>query len=185
MAMPALQPHFWHRSELAELPDDGNRYEVLDGELLVTPQAAHAHQLVAFELATALGAYVRAPGIGHLVAPGAVLFGGNELQPDIQVIPGPGVGLTWETAPAPMLVVEVLSPSTQERDRGVKLAAYRERLGIPAVWLVDLDARAIHVAEGPGGPLRTVRDTLRWHPAGAVEPLTLNVQELFRAAIGA
>lgn len=103
----------------------------------------------------------------------------------MQVVPGPGAGVTWETAPTPILVVEILSASTAARDRGEKLAAYRERLRIPSVWLVDIDERAIHVAEGPAGPLRTFRDVLEWCPAGAAEPFRLDVQKMFRTAIGA
>jgi Uma2 family endonuclease len=185
MVMPALQPRYWHRSELAELPRDGNRYEVLDGELLVTPQAAYAHQRVAYVLLRRIGACVEQSSTGVVIGPGALPFGPNELQPDIEVLPAPPPDGTWDTAPTPTLVVEVLSPSTEARDRGVKLAAYRERLAVPSVWLVDIDARVIHVAEGPAGPLRTVRDALEWRPAGAAEPFRLDVQAMFRDAIGA
>ena len=83
---PAPRP--WTRADLARLPDDGNRYEVLDGQLLVTPQATYAHQRVAIELAMRLEIYARQHAVAHVVGPGAVPFRKNELQPDVQVIPG-------------------------------------------------------------------------------------------------
>src|SRR6185369_2826864 len=81
-ARPRIRP--WTRADLARLPDDGNRYEVLDGALLVTPQASLPHQRVAFRLAVAIDAYTARHGVAHVVGPGAVPFGANELQPDVQ-----------------------------------------------------------------------------------------------------
>ena len=79
MVMAAIT-RLWHRRELARLPDDQNRYEVLDGRLLVTPQASYAHQRVAYELGVLLGQYVGVEGVGHVVGPGAIPFGSNELN---------------------------------------------------------------------------------------------------------
>lgn len=132
---PAPRP--WKRADLARLPDDGNRYEVLDGALLVTPKASQPHQLVAVELMILLERYVRPSRAAYVVGPGAVPFGENELQPDVQVIPGPRESSTWDFVPAPILVVEVLSTSTRRRDFGIKLDAFLGRVRVPTVWIVD------------------------------------------------
>jgi Uma2 family endonuclease len=173
----------WTRAELQRLPNDGNRYEVLDGRLLVTPQASPPHQRVIAAAFRRLDAYVRATGIGYVVGPGAVPFGDNELQPDVQVIPGPPHGDRWEDTPTPVLVVEVLSRSSRRHDAGVKLAACRTRLGVPAVWLVDHHAREVHVHE-TGTPFRVERETLVWHPTAVSEPLRMDLLTLFREALG-
>ncbi len=175
----AVRTRLWTRADLARLPDDGNRYEVLDGALLVTPQAAFEHQRVATRLAVALTRYCDAHGIGVVVAPGAVPRGRSELQPDVQVVPGtPPRRAKWTSLPRPLLVVEVLSDSTSRRDLGVKLDAYL-RWGIAEYWVVDIDARCVHVFR-PGGPEGRVIDAvLTWQPVAGVPALALQLNELF------
>src|SRR5579862_9510550 len=110
---PRTRP--WTRADLARLPDDGNRYEVLDGQLLVTPQASFPHQYAASELIAALGVYCRQHALGVVVGPGAVPFGKNELEPDVEVVPVAPRDITdtWDDAPRPILVIEVLSQGTR------------------------------------------------------------------------
>lgn len=169
----------WTRTDLARLPDDGNRYEVLDGALLVTPQAAFDHQAVATRLTVALSGYCTNYGVGVVVAPGAVPHGKSELQPDVQVIPGrPPRGAKWTSLPRPILVVEVLSDSTGRRDLGIKRDAYL-RWGIPLYWVVDLDARRVHVFRPEDSDGEVVENTLLWHPVPALAPLELRVADLF------
>ena len=153
-AARSLRTRAWTRADLERLPDDGNRYEVLDGALLVTPQAAFSHQEIATRLAVALSAYCMAHGIGGVVAPGSVPHGKSELQPDVQVIPGrPPRGAKWTSLPRPFLVVEVLSDSTSRRDLGVKRDAYL-RWGIPEYWAVDLDAKRVPYSGARTTPAR-------------------------------
>jgi Uma2 family endonuclease len=178
----AIRTRPWSRADLARLPDDGNRYEVLDGRLLVTPQAARDHQAVATRLAGVLMAYAEPRRIGWVVAPGAVLFGPNELQPDVQVIPGMRTRGSWEQSPTPILVAEVLSVATARRDFGPKLDAYRERAGIATVWIVDYERREITVADATGR--RVERTTLVWQPASPTDALRLDVQAFFVEALG-
>lgn len=169
----------WTRADLQDLPDDGNRYEVLDGALLVTPQASFGHQDVAMRLAAALMAYCDRHRIGHVVAPGAVVFGGNELQPDVDVLPyGPYPrGQKWETLPTPLLVAEVRSDSTYRRDIGEKREAYqRER--IPEYWVVDPEARRALVWTPEGDDPVIVTDALRWHPRADIEPLVIPLESI-------
>jgi Uma2 family endonuclease len=165
----------WTREDLERFPSDGNRYEVLDGELLVTPQASLDHQVVAARLANALYAYCNAHGVGLAVGPAAVRWGKNELQPDIEVIPDYrfGAGQTWETAPRPILVVEVLSPFSVSRGRDLdaKRKAYL-RLGIAEYWVVDHERRRVHVWSARRRE-RIVTDVLRWNPNPSVTPFEL------------
>lgn len=182
MAQHAPQLHRvrpWTRADLARLPDDGNRYEVLDGALLVTPQAAFRHQEVAMRLSFALRAYCQQHGIGVVVGPGAVAHGQSELQPDIQVIPGPVVlDAAWTELPLPLLVVEVLSDSTRSRDLGVKCDAYL-RWGIPAYWVVDTVVQSVMTfAAGADAPA-AYRDVLHWRPRVDITPFAIEVASLF------
>jgi len=167
----------WTRADLAPLPEGGNRYEVLDGRLLVTPQPSYGHQRVATDLLFALGAYERRTSLISVVGPGAIPFGDCELQPDLLVLPGVHRDGEWTDLPRPVLVIEVLSQSTRRRDLGVKLGAYRDRLGIPEVWLVDRDARVIHRSR-PGQDVLLVQDRLEWSAPGAESPLVVDVREL-------
>jgi Uma2 family endonuclease len=172
--------HAWTRTELDWFPDDGNRYEVLDGSLLVTPLPAGIHQRVAVNLSSALQSYVRARNIGFVVAPGAVVRGVNELQPDVVVILDPTVPIDAPAAdfPEPSLVVEILSPSTRSRDLGRKRMTYLA-WGIPEYWIVDTDQRQVTVVQN-GRADETVTDTLRWQPLSDVPALVLEIPALFR-----
>ncbi len=181
----AIETARWTRADLARFPDDGNRYEVLDGELLVTPQAAPDHQGDAVELAFALGSYCRQRGIGAIASPGAVVFGKNELQPDLLVIPGiaRAAGKKWEELPLPVLVVEILSStwnSSRSRDLNVKRHAYL-RLGIETYWVIDPPNRCVHVWTQGAKQEVVVTDVLRWQPNPEIAPFEITVGELIGA----
>lgn len=169
----------WTRTDLARLPDDGNRYEVLNGKLLVTPQASVPHRDVALRLALSLKSYCEQHGLGRVFGPGAVPFGKNEVQPDVEVVPNiaPPLPEKWEDLPFPILVVEILSDSTSRRDRGVKRDAY-VGLGIAEYWIVDRHAREVTVVR-PGRDDQLVKDTLHWQPRENAAALELSLAELF------
>jgi Uma2 family endonuclease len=171
----------WTRADLARLPDDGNRYEVLDGRLLVTPQAAFGHQHVAFALARKLADYCERHGVGFVVGPGAIIFGRNELQPDVQVCPGalPAASTAWIRLPRPILVAEVLSESTRRRDLEDKRDAYLRRRKIPDYWIVDLDARLVLTWKPGSAEPGIVSDVLRWQPRAEFPPLEIRTDSLF------
>lgn len=125
--------------DLEQLPDDGHRYELLDGMLLVSPAPGWSHQDVVGRVYLALMAACTA---GHRVlpAPFAVTFGtrDTELQPDVLVARYDD--LTPKNLPAaPVLAVEVRSPSTALVDLNLKMAAYA-RFGVASYWIVDPDA---------------------------------------------
>lgn len=98
--------------------------------------------------------------------PGAVLFGDNELQPHVQVIPGPPSAASWFEVPGPLLVVEVLSDSTRLRDFGIELEAYLTRVEILQAWLVDWERREIIMCE-TNVPVGAEQGQVEWMAPGA------------------
>ncbi len=178
MALPVPQ---FTIEMLDTLPDDGNRYELLEGMLLVTPAPSSAHQIVATRLATILTDALRESGKAHVVAVGAVQRGTNtQLQPDVLVFPASfPPGTDWRTIQGWWLAIEVMSPSSRVYDREVKRAAYLA-LGVEEYWLVDMRDHSIEVWR-PGRP-RSERttDTLVWRPAGLGTAVVLNLGEVFR-----
>ena len=121
--------------DLENMPDDGHRYELIDGMLLVSPAPGRWHQRAALNLA--MGLTARCPAEFEVViAPFAVHEGiKTELQPDVLV--ARDTDLTDKDLPvAPMLAVEVLSPSSVLADLNLKKAAY-ERMGTPSYWVID------------------------------------------------
>lgn len=137
--------------DLAAIPDDGHRYELLDGSLLVTPAPGWAHQEVLYTLYGVLRAACPR-GMRVIGAPFAVRFTHDtELQPDILV--ARYEDLTPRNLPvAPLLAVEVRSPSTAAIDVTLKKLAY-ERYGVPSYWVLDPDPdqpslRAFELADG-------------------------------------
>lgn len=175
-------PEEWTYSEYARLPDDGNRYEVLDGEVLVTPAPTPMHQKVIMRLLMELARYVEERSEGWVFQDVDLLFGtGHFLRPDLVVVPKDGrEGITdrgIEVPPA--LVVEVLSPSSHTIDRVKKPRRYLD-FGVPAYWVVDPSEGAVWMWNRGTDPDAPVREeaTLRWtHPEGSV-PLELDVAAL-------
>ncbi len=174
----ATTSHWWTAADLEGIPDDGCRYEALEGMLLVTPAAARTHNLVATRLAQILGAYCTQSALGEVIAPGVVRWRTNELQPDVMVSPPAPTDVSWDDAPLPLLVIEVHSPSTRDRDRGMKRLAYMQ-LGVPEYWQIDLEQRGIHIAR-PARDDVTVTGVLEWQPDPAIPPLTIDLAALFR-----
>ncbi len=175
----------WTVDDLDRLPDDGNRYEVVDGELFVTPAPLLAHQAVSREFYVRLHAFVKAHCIGWaFYAPGDVQVNlKNRVQPDIFVVPRTAAGKpkTWLGAPTPSLVVEILSDSTARRDLGPKRDLY-ERAGIAEYWIVDYEVRDVLVVRrGEAGVI--AHDRIEWRPAGATGGLVIDLPALFREAL--
>ena len=133
------------RDDLVELPDDGLRYEVIDGDLLVSPAPRYRHQRLSAMLLHLLMSSCPA-GLTVLHAPFAVgLAEDTEVQPDLLV--APRAEFTEVDLPtAPMLVVEILSPSTRHVDLEIKRVHY-ERAGIASYWIIDPDGPSATVLE--------------------------------------
>ncbi len=135
--------------DVQQLPDDGNRYEAIGGELYVTPAPSVRHQRVSAQLFLALHRILREPGHGEvLFAPVGVEFPATAegVQPDMIFVSKNRRSIVAEAwiRGAPDLVVEILSPTTASRDRGVKLKLY-ERQGVDEYWIVDPDAASVDV----------------------------------------
>jgi Uma2 family endonuclease len=135
--------------------DDGLRYEILDGELSVSPSPTFRHQLVVARLLGILRAYVGANDLGEAVAAPitVVLANTSVLQPDIIYIAKERMNLVSARGTVdggPTLAIEVLSPSTTPTDRGKKRQLF-ERYGVPYYWIVDHEARAIEIYAANGG----------------------------------
>jgi Uma2 family endonuclease len=173
----------WTLEELHRLPDDGNKYELVRGELFVTPPPSVGHESIGSVLHSILEPYVSGQRLGRIYRPRAVVRAeGSEVEPDLMVRPFPTkVSDDWEDAPLPILVVEIVSESTRRRDYGQKRAFYVD-LGIPEYWVVNREERSIRVIRREEDDV-VVRDSLRWRPSAAVQPLVVDVLALFRDAL--
>jgi Uma2 family endonuclease len=121
--------------DLELMPDDGHRYELLDGTLIVTPAPSHPHQRVSMRLSVALF-NACPPDLEILHAPLDVkLAGDTVLQPDLLVARSADFNNRGLIG-APLLAVEILSPSTRPIDLNTKKARY-EVAGCPSYWVVD------------------------------------------------
>ena len=138
-------------------PDDGKKYEILDGEIFMTPSPSPRHQFASKRLQRALEAYFELRG-GHLVfnAPlDVILSEGDVVQPDLLVVERTQVSSRGIEGP-PLVLVEILSPSRIPYDRLTKARRYAA-LGVSHYWIVDPEARTVEcfVLEGTAYRLQT------------------------------
>lgn len=149
MAMPAALDRYYTREEVLAFPDDGNRYELVRGELLVSPSPRRIHQRVLLNLAIVLKAHFEGLDLGTVyVSPADISWGGLEdvlVQPDIFVVaPHETPVHEWIDMRHFHLFVEVLSPSTTRHDRFTKRRLYQE-MGVPLYWVIDPDNRRAEI----------------------------------------
>ena len=161
--------------DYAALPDDGRRYELYEGELIImTPSPRPRHQVVIGNLHMLMAEHVRGHGLGqvYLSPIDVILSRITVLQPDLVYIERARLGIVTERAieGAPTLVVEVLSPSTDARDRGVKQALYA-RYGVPFYWIVDPEAGTVQALRLSGESYEAAARLDETTPA-ALQPLT-------------
>jgi len=142
--------------DYALLPED-RRYEVVDGELFVTPAPSLFHQAVSERLEEAIRNFLKQTGLGVMFhAPCDVVLSPHDVvQPDILAVMGGRRAILTEkfVAGAPDLVVEVLSPSTEARDRVAKAKRYAT-FGVREMWLVDPASKTIDVLVNAGDGFR-------------------------------
>jgi Uma2 family endonuclease len=180
--MGMAAPIYYTAGMVRAMPDDGNRYEVVYGELLVTPAPRPWHQVVVQRLTLALGKYLEREAAGLVLSSPADISWGPDvlLQPDVFVVPlEEARTLTWSRMRTLLLVAEVLSPSSLKGDRFLKRLRYREA-GVPLYWVVDGDERVVEVWTPADDFPAIERDRLVWRPAVVAEPFTLPLEELFR-----
>jgi Uma2 family endonuclease len=176
-----VAPLYYTAEMVRRLPDDGNRYETVHGEMLVTPAPRVWHQVVVERLRAWLGAYLaRYPEWQLLAAPADISWTADVLvQPDLFVVPIEEVRtLDWARLRHLELVVEVLSPTTARADRFTKRRLYQE-IRVPAYWIVDADEHFVEVWTPEAALPRVERERVEWLPAGG-HAFELKVPELFR-----
>lgn len=182
MGMPLSRTQ-WTVEMLNTLPDDGNRYEIIGGELLVTPMPALVHQRAVWQLALRLSPYAKVLRLDLFPAPIDVRFSDRSVvQPDISVLPRTRDGklaVKFSDVNVLLLAVEVLSPSSVRTDRGNKLQLYQNQ-DVGEYWIVDTDARAIERWTPDATEPELLSKSLFWRPAVAHEPLIIDVVQYFR-----
>ena len=133
-------------AEYAALPDDGHSYQLVEGELIMTPSPTRWHQVVVAELHGQIREHIRAHELGQaFIAPLDVILDDRVvLQPDLFFVSNQRASILRDAnvVGAPDLCVEVLSPGTERLDRLRKLELYA-RFGVAHYWLVDVAARSI------------------------------------------
>ena len=185
MAVPVpTNAKVWTLEELHSLPDDGNKYELVHGELFVTPAPTVQHEEILARLNRILVPFVEANGLGEVYRPRSVVqFRGSEVEPDLMVRqPHPEPDAGWDAWPVPILVVEVISPATRRRDQEQKKAFYREA-GVPEYWIVDPERRAV-VAVRHGRDDSVEAERVEWRPPRRETTLTVALEQLFAAPHG-
>ena len=181
MAMPEPRTR-WTLAEVNALPSDGNRYELVDGELLVSPAPRLWHQVVLKRLYDMINPYVSEMG-DHLCLPLAVDVSFEEeqvMQPDLLVmplLPGGRVPERFTDVGRLLLAVEVLSPSTEWYDRVVKRTAFQPH--VPEYWVVDPDRERVERWRPGDAEPEVCTGTMSWHPMERLAPLTLDLTALF------
>jgi len=181
MAMPATIRR-WTKELVQSLPDDGNRYELVAGELLVTPAPTAWHQGVHWRLTPALADYLRPLGLVETmrVTAADISWTPDDLvQPDIFVVAPEDLSLDWKTYRHLRLVVEVLSHSSRRGDRVMKRKLYLQH-GVETYWVVDPDRHEVDVWRPGDAESTTVVDTLTWRVTPEAPELRIELTEIFR-----
>ena len=185
MATPAKR---WTVDEVHAPPDDGSRYEVVDGELLATPAPSWPHGTASKLLFVRLHAYATEHGVADVHhAPADVPYGPRTaVQPDLFAVPlvDGRRPRTWEEAGRRLLLaVEVPSPTSARADRIVKRRLY-QREGVPEYWIVDVDARLVERWRPADERPEVLTDAIAWRPDPARPPLDVDLAAYFADVVG-
>ncbi len=185
MAMPAIQRR-WTADAVRELMREDRpwpRYELIDGELLVTPAPRDAHQFACQELWRQLNEFLaRVPvGVAMLSPSDVPIPPDNIVQPDVYVIPvrrnADGQPIDWPSGTYLLLTAEVLSLSSLRTDRVTKRDLYLNH-GVAEYWIVDLDARVIERWRPTQETPVLYRESITWTPRDG-ESVTLDLPAYF------
>ena len=182
----AQRAQAWPRTadDLDDIPPDGKRYEIIDGELYVSAAPSIQHQLMLSALSATLRPYAASLGLAMLTAPLDVRASSlTQVEPDLLALPRAlAVGLLTRWAPisALVLAIEVLSPSTARVDRGRKRELYMAE-GVDQYWIVDIEASTVEVWTTVAAMAEVLRadQVLSWQPVASAEPLRIELRGLF------
>jgi Uma2 family endonuclease len=170
--------------DLLEMPDDGQRYEIIGGELVVTPSPTANHQRVLFQLIRLIDAFVLEHGGGELFfAPFDVQLGYHDIvEPDLVFIAteqGRVPGEHHKFEGSPVLVAEVISPSSRQTDRVKKMVLY-SRAGVLEYWIANPEERTLVVNVLEGETYIPIQpDADGWYSSRAVRGLRINALDIF------
>ena len=189
MVMPS-SARVWTAAEVREMQDESRpwpRFELIDGELLVTPSPRRIHQWAVQELFLALHPYVSRHGIGTVeFSPADIeLVPETIVQPDVFVSPlvSGRKPMEWRETKSLLLAAEVVSPSNARADRVTKRHFFT-RVDVAEYWVVDTDARIIERNRAGVEGVEILDRKLTWVPAGAPEPLVIDLVSFFAAVRG-
>jgi Uma2 family endonuclease len=172
----------WSRERWEQLPDDGNRYEVIDGVLYMTTAPSNFHQWIIRQIVRRLFQQIDEPGVGvTLWAPiGLFMPGCDPVQPGIVVIHTAALGIMHDRRifGIPALLVEVLSPTNPDTDLRIKRSAYA-RAGVPEYWIVRPASRDALICTQPEAAMGDYAQVQHIAPDGELVSPTLP----FRAAV--
>lgn len=183
MGMP--EPAYYTADMVRDLIDPERpwpRYELVHGELLVSPAPRGWHQEIVRRLLVGLSGYLDRERVGHvLMAPADISWGDDTLvQPDVFVFPLDEVRrFDWRDMKTMLLCAEVLSPASLRADRFTKRRLYQE-VGVPLYWVIDADAHRVETWRPELSFPEIEEAALEWHPAGASGPFVLSLAELFK-----
>lgn len=162
MSQSATNRVRWTAADLELFPDNGNRYEIVEGELLVTRAPDWRHQKASTRISTALDTWSLLTGLGEAVqAPGVIFTEADNVIPDVVWVSRERLAVLLDAAGhltgAPELVVEVLSPGNENerRDRELKLKLYSER-GVQEYWMIDWQRQQVEMYRREQALLRLV-----------------------------
>ena len=186
--MPIVRPRRWTTEEVRRLIDNREgmspRYELVDGDLLVTPAPTYRHQRIVLRLAVRLQDFLTHHRMGEVfLGPAELRLATGEIyEPDLFVAPSidgrkPAMG---ESLILPLLVCEALSPGSSRHDRITKRRAF-QRNDVPEYWIIDGDARAFEIWRPADERPAVIDDRLVWSPAGVREAFELDIAQFFNA----
>jgi len=177
----------WTADMARALPDDGNRHEVVAGQLLLTPAPSYRHGEAVQELYVLLRRYCREHKVGHpKIAPQEVEFDERNLvEPDLFVLPlvDGAKPAQWADVRRLLLAVEVLSPGTARHDRFTKRRLYQAR-GVPEYWIVDADSRMVERWRPGDERAEFLAEILTWQPDPAVPALEIHLPTYYVEVLG-
>ena len=159
----------------------GERWEYVDGEVLVTPSPHWTHQANVTTLLLRLAPFVERHSLGRIfTAPLDVLLDPKlVLQPDVLVVPPGELRRKSDVIRHLLLAIEIVSPSSARHDRVIKRPRY-QRNRVPDYWIFDGESRTVDRWGPDDTRPEQLSDELRWHPPGASQPFVLDLEAFFR-----